>query len=63
MKKKNTNDELFDNSDEEQEVDDEEDEENYDYSELINNMGTKLEPYKKNDAQISCHIAINLINR
>ena len=53
-----------DNNGSDKEVDDEdEDDESYDYTDLINKMGTKLASYKKNDAQITCHSAINLINR
>jgi hypothetical protein len=54
-----------DENDADKEVDDEEedDDESYDYTDLINKMGNKLAAYRKNESQITCHSAINLINR
>jgi methionine synthase II (cobalamin-independent) len=54
-----------DENDADKEVDDEEDDDDksYDYTDLINKMGNKLAAYRKNESQITCHSAINLINR
>jgi hypothetical protein len=65
LKKLGNDDDQDDNIEAEREVDDDDDDddETFDYTDLISKMGTKLASYKKNESQITCHSAINLINR